>query len=103
MGQDLRSQLGFSIQVVKVMMRRLEEMWIGLPPGEEKDDVLGAIVYALVSYCNALRGNEGFKMDLGGLRKHLSRGFMHPTPHCVAPLLGRFKGCLLYTSPSPRD
>jgi hypothetical protein len=70
MGQDVRSQLGFSIQVMKEMMRRLELLWDGLPEGEEKDDVLGAIVYALVSYCNALRGNQGFKLDLGGLRKH---------------------------------
>jgi hypothetical protein len=84
--------LGFSIQVMKVMMRRLEQLWLGLPPGEERDDVLGAITYAVISYCNALRGNEGFKLDLGGLRKHLSRGLMHRTPHCVAPLLGRFKG-----------
>ena len=92
MGQDVRSQLGFSIQVMKVMMKRLEQLWIDSPPGEEKDDVLGAIAYSVISYCNALRGNEGFKMDLGGLRKHLNRGIMHPTPHCVAPLLGRFKG-----------
>jgi hypothetical protein len=79
---------------MKEMMRRLELLWNSLPPGEEMDDVLGSIVYALlVSYCNALRGNERFKMDLGGLRKHLRRGQNHAsTPHCVAPLLGRFKG-----------
>jgi hypothetical protein len=77
---------------MKEMMKRLERLWLRLPSGEEKDDVLGAIVYALVSYCNALRGNEGFKLDLGGLRKHLRRGQNHAVPHCVAPLLGRFKG-----------
>jgi hypothetical protein len=74
------------------MIKRLELLWNSMPPGEEKDDVFGSIVYALVSYCNALRGNEGFKMDLGGLRKHLHWGHNHSTPHCVAPLLGRFKG-----------
>jgi hypothetical protein len=70
------------------MMKRLEELWKDLEPGGEKDDVLGAIVYSLISYCNALRGNEGFKADLGGLRKHVRRGLNHETfPHCVAPLL----------------
>jgi hypothetical protein len=93
MGQDVRSQLGFSIGVMTVMMRRLELLWNESPPGDEKDDVLGAMVYSVISYCNALRGNEGFKMDLGGMRKHMQRGLPpSATPHCVAPLLGRFKG-----------
>jgi hypothetical protein len=93
MGQDVRSQLGFSIQVMKEMIKRLEALLNILPPCEEKDNVLGSIlVYLLISYCNALRGNKGFKLDLGGLRKHLNLGQNHMTLHCVAPLLGRFKG-----------
>jgi hypothetical protein len=76
-----------------VMMKRLEELWENAYPGKDKDDFLGTIVYSLVAYCNALRGNEGFKLDLGGLRKHIRKGLNHPaSPHCVAPLLGRFKG-----------
>jgi hypothetical protein len=67
-------------------------LWNSLPSAEEKDDVLGAIVYVLVSCCNILRENEGFKLDLSGLRKHLRQGQNHTTPHCVAPLLGRFIG-----------
>jgi hypothetical protein len=65
MGQDVRSQLGFSIGVMTVMMRRLELLWNESLPGDEKDDVLGAMAYSVISYCNALRGNAGFKMDLG--------------------------------------
>jgi hypothetical protein len=93
MGQDVCSQLGFSIGVMTVMMRRLELLWNESPPGNEKDDVLGAMAYSVISYCNALGGNEGFKMDLEGMRKHMQPGLPHSaTPHCVAPLLGRFKG-----------
>jgi hypothetical protein len=93
MGQDVRSQLGFSIGVMTVMMRRFELLWNESPPGDEKDDVLGVMAYSVISYCNALRGNEGFKMDPGGMRKHMQRGLPpSATPHCVAPLLGRFKG-----------
>lgn len=93
MGQDIRSQLGFSINVMLVMQSKLKELWEGLPDGEYKDDVLGAWAYAEIEYCNALRGCEGFQADLGGLRKHIDRGRLHPTlPHVVTPLLGRFKG-----------
>jgi hypothetical protein len=65
MGQDVCSQLGFSIQVMIITMKGLEELWRDLEPGKEQDNVLGAIVYALIAYCNALRGNESFKLDLG--------------------------------------
>jgi hypothetical protein len=40
-----------------------------MEPSDDKDDVLGAMVmvYVVLLYSNALRANEGFKMDLGGL------------------------------------
>jgi hypothetical protein len=66
-GQDIRSQLGFSIEVMLVMLERMESRYTTLTEGDDRDDVLGAMTYACISYCNALRGNEGFKCDLGGL------------------------------------
>jgi hypothetical protein len=93
MGQDVRPQLGFSVEVMLMLLRRLEEGWKALPDGHLKDDTLGALAYASLSFTNALRGNEGFKLDLHGLRSHLFRGRDHPKfPHVVAPLSGRFKG-----------
>ena len=55
MGQDVCSQLGFSIQVMLEMMKRLEGLWMSLDPGEDKDNALGTMVYAVVCYTNALR------------------------------------------------
>jgi hypothetical protein len=52
---------------------------------------LGA--YSVLCFCASLRGNEGFLLDLGGLRMYLDEG-REPQclkPHVVAPLLGRFK------------
>jgi hypothetical protein len=93
MGQDVRPQLGFSVEVMLVLLERLEERWRVLPGGILKDNTLGALVYSSISYTNALRGNEGFKLDLFGLRGHINRGNGHAKfPHVVAPLLGRFKG-----------
>jgi hypothetical protein len=93
MGQDVRPQLGFSVEVMLVLLERLEVSWRKLPNGNLKDNTLGALAYSAVSFTNALRGNEGFKMDLFGLQEHISRGLGHAKfPHVVAPLLGRFKG-----------
>jgi hypothetical protein len=92
MGQDVRPQLGFSVEVMLALLARLEESWKVLPLGKLKDDTLGALAYSSLSYANALRGNEGFKLDLNGLVRHIKRGRQVRLPHVVAPLLGRFKG-----------
>jgi hypothetical protein len=65
MGQDVRSQLGFSIGVMTVMMRSLGILWNESPPGDEKDDVLGAMAYSVISYCNALRGMKDSRWTSG--------------------------------------
>jgi hypothetical protein len=74
MGQDVRPQLGFSVEVMLVLLRSLEESWQTLPNGSLKDDTLGALAYSSQSFTNWLRGNEGFKLDPHGLRSHLFQG-----------------------------
>ena len=75
------------------MTGRMEKTWEVEEDLTRKSDLLGTILYSTISYCNALQGNEGFMADLGGMRSHLERGKFHPKhPHCVAPLLGCFKG-----------
>jgi hypothetical protein len=92
-GQDVRPQLGFSVEVMLMLLRKLEDRWKALPNGTLKDDMLGSLVYSSLSFTNALRGNEGFKLDLYGLRSHINAGGQHPRfPHVVAPLRGSFKG-----------
>ena len=92
MGQDTRPQFGISIQVMIELARRLEYEWLNSSP-PPRDDILGACTYAHLCYCGSLRGNEGFQLDLGGLRSFIERGkFDSVHPHVVAPLLGRFKG-----------
>ncbi len=51
-------QLRVSIQVMKVMMERLECLQLDMEPEDEKDNILGTMVYVVVSYRNALRGNN---------------------------------------------
>jgi hypothetical protein len=49
--------------------------------------------YSALCFCGSLRGNEGFLLDLYGLRHYLNEGKdpADPRAHVVAPLLGRFK------------
>lgn len=45
--------------------------------------------YAVVCYMISLRGNEGFLLDLGALRRYFQRG---EGEYIIIPLLGMFKG-----------
>lgn len=49
--------------------------------------------YLTIGFCLSLRGPEGFMLDLGALRKYLSKGRDDADcPFVTVPLLGRFKG-----------
>jgi hypothetical protein len=93
MGQDVRPQLGLSIDVMKEYLDRLNMRWL-LATSTKEQDLIGAVgAYSALSYAASLRGNEGFLLDLFGLRQHIFKGkFDVNDPHVVAPLLGRLKG-----------
>jgi hypothetical protein len=93
MGQDVRPQLGLSIGVMKEYMDRLESKWLVSIDDQERDLLCAVGAYSALSYAASLRGNEGFLLDLFGLRQHIAKG-KHDLqdPHVTAPLLGRLKG-----------
>jgi hypothetical protein len=93
MKQDVRPQPGLSIEVMMEYMKRLERMW--LQAMDKKEIVLICLVgaYSVITYILSLRGNEGFLLDLFGLRTHIDKGKHDQAhPHVVATLLGRLKG-----------
>jgi hypothetical protein len=71
MGQDVRPQFAFSVEVMLILLKRLEERWKALPNGSFKDDTIGAPAYSSIPFTNALHGNEGFKLDLFSLLGHI--------------------------------
>jgi hypothetical protein len=93
MGQDVRPQLGLSIDVMKEYMKRLENKWLLTNDDDERDLLCSVGAYSAMTYAASLRGNEGFLLDLFGLRQHIVKG-KHDLedPHVAAPLLGRLKG-----------
>jgi hypothetical protein len=93
MGQDVRPQLGLSIDVMKEYMDRLEAKWLSVTDQDTQDLLCAVGAYSVTSYAASLRGNEGFLLDLFGLRQHIMKGKLDAQdPHVVAPLLGRLKG-----------
>jgi hypothetical protein len=89
MGQDVRPQLGLLIGVMKEYMDRLESKWLLSTDDRERNLFCAVGAYSALSYAASLRGNEGFLLDLFGLRQHISKG-KHDVedPHAAAPLLG---------------
>ena len=93
MGQDIRSQLGISIEVLKETMNQLEQMKQEASEQEQSDKVAETLALVHLLFTGSLRGNEVLLLDLHGLRTHINKGKTNKNhPHVVAPLLGRFKG-----------
>jgi hypothetical protein len=93
MGQDVRPQLGLSIEVMLEYMKRLDSKLLQAVDEEESDLICSVGAYSVLTYASSLRGNEGFLLDLFGLRTHIDKGKHDTThPHVVATLLGRLKG-----------
>jgi hypothetical protein len=93
MSQDVRPQLGLSIDVMKEYLDWLESRWLLLTDDQEQDFLRAMGACSAISYAASLHGNEGFLLDLFGLRQHITKG-KHDLedPPVVAPLLGHLKG-----------
>jgi hypothetical protein len=65
MGQDVRPQkLGFSVEVILVLLNKLEDCWRALPKGNPRRIPWGLWPILLSLSPFGLRGIEGFKLDL---------------------------------------
>jgi hypothetical protein len=92
MGQDVRPQLGISIEMMHALMLKLETMFLEVNDEGERNLIVNAGAYVILTFCCSLRGNETFLLDLAGLRSHIRNGLTGTNKHVTAPLLGRFKG-----------
>jgi hypothetical protein len=93
LGQDVRPQLGLSIQMMKEYLDHLERKWLLMNENAERDLLCAVGAYLAMLYAASLRGNEGFMLDLFGLRQHSVKGKPDlDDPPVVAPLLGRLDG-----------
>jgi hypothetical protein len=92
MGEDVRPNLALSIKLMMECLARLK-LKIEQSRGERQRHLIAVATYLTVCYAASLRGNEGFMVDLRGLRMLLERGGEDDAkfPHVTVPLLGRFK------------
>jgi hypothetical protein len=99
MGYILVQNKAISIDVLKAMIKKFE---LGAKSASARswdrhEQVMG-LVYSIISFCGAMRGSEGLKLDWNTLLENISKGkegdktlVGKRTPHIVIPLKGRFK------------
>jgi len=94
MGRQTRQNVALDYKVLHIILNNLDDEWNRLLDGSpRKRWVVIVASYLLISFVLALRGNEGFMVEAGGLIDHKEHGTEpdEVTPYCVIPLLGRFK------------
>ena len=92
MGAITKPDMALSVPILSRFMEVCEEE-ARSRTGHEQALYVGVGAYVLTCFCASLRGNEGFMVDLAGLRKYLDRGKDEgANSHVVVPLLGEFKG-----------
>ncbi|KAI2489750.1 hypothetical protein MHU86_24838 [Fragilaria crotonensis] len=88
MGQDWRPNQAIGIQIVHLLLQRVEERARAAPTVEERHTWVMAGGYYCICFVLSLRSPEGLMADLEGLLR-----FHDPaSDEVVVPLLGRFKG-----------
>ena len=91
-GSDFEIGFGNVADTVLVYMTKVEARVQGTLDGGERRLWVSVGAYSVICYVGSLRGNEGFLLDLYGLRLYLDEGREpNSKPHVVVPLLGRFK------------
>lgn len=89
MGVDVRPDKALSIEVMIELQRRLQ-LLIATSTGARRRLYVSFGAYLILSYGNALRGNEGYMVDLYGTRADVHKG--KDDDFVTVSLLGRFKG-----------
>ena len=88
MGQDWRPNQAIGIDIMHLLLERVEERAMGAEQVEDRHKWVMAGGYFCICFVLSLRSPEGLMADLEGLLEHHD-----PTSdEVVVPLLGRFKG-----------
>lgn len=93
MGQLVIQDKAISIELLLAVIRVVDRRVLESETLSDKAWWVSVGAYLTVSYCDSLRGPEGFMLDLQALRKYLHKGRNdEDCPFVVVPLLGKFKG-----------
>ena len=92
MGQEVWQDLAISLKVMHTLMVELDADWT-TSQVQEKIELAGVGVYAVIFFCGSFWGHEVFLVDLFGLRKKLQElERARETNHISIPLLKQLKG-----------
>lgn len=93
MGGIYKPDLAITSEVMVAYLKIVKHKVLTSADEVERHTWISLGAYSALCFCGSLRGNEGFLLDLYGLRLYLNEGkdANDPRAHVVAPLLGRFK------------
>jgi hypothetical protein len=93
MGGIYKPDLAITSEIMVAYLDIVKQKISGSTEEVERHKWISLGAYSALCVCGSLRGNEGFLLDLYGLRLYLNEGKdpADPQAHVVAPLLGRFK------------
>ena len=92
-GDVIKPDLAISNELMHALMKEFSTQWSEVcgDRAQEKDVIFPAL-FAILSYCGSLRGEETTLLDLKSTRENTISGLAHPSkPHVVITLTGRFK------------
>lgn len=89
MGQITKSNKTMSPALTRKLFELSDDRISSESDPKDRDRWVVFNTYAVICYVISLRGNEGFLLDLGALRRYFQRG---EGEYITIPLLGMFKG-----------
>jgi len=91
MGEVVKQDKALSRELLHAVLEECKSRMVH-QTGEAQALTISVATYLVVCFCASLRGNEGFMLCLGSLRKYLDQGKTgDKNDHVILPLLGRFK------------
>ena len=91
-GDLIKPDMAISIEAMLALMDVFEMEWKSCESERERAEIIFPALFAMITYCGGLRGEETPLTDLAGMRKYFLEGVTHKThPHVPIALLGRFK------------
>jgi hypothetical protein len=91
-GDKVVQDFGLSRGIMQKFQEVMEGEWIQAVAFREREmEIAQLVVFVMVGYARALRGEEIPKLEITGLLKHFAEGEKTTPKHIMLSLVGRFK------------
>ena len=105
MGVIVKPDLALTSNVMSAYLGLIQERIDQVEEEADKRLWISVGAYSALCFCASLRGNEGFLLDLHGLRLYIAEGLVqtHDRPHVVGKIQKRNRRTIPPSTTSPRN